>query len=88
MDFELTRRQQEVYEQVGALGKEKFAKRAHEFDVRAQTPRENMKDFFEAGLMGLTVGEDLGGAGSGAMGSDPLLYLLAVGRAHTHEAVA
>ena len=78
MDFELTRRQQDVYDQVGALGREKFGPRAHEFDVKAETPRANMKDFFDAGLMGLTVGEDMGGAGSGAMGTDPLLYLLAV----------
>jgi len=78
MDFELTRRQQDVYEQVGALGKEKFAKRAALHDAEASTPRENMRDFFDAGLMGLTVSEERGGLGSGAMGTDPLLYLIAV----------
>ncbi|HZQ60158.1 MAG TPA: acyl-CoA dehydrogenase family protein, partial [Casimicrobiaceae bacterium] len=78
MDFEFTPRQQEVHDVINALGKEKFAKRAAEFDVRAETPLANMRDLFDAGLMGLTIGEDLGGDGSGAMGKDPLLYLLAV----------
>ena len=78
MDFEFTKQQQDVYDAVGALGKDKFAKRAHEYDVRAETPLENMKDFFDAGLMGMTISEDMGGMGSGAMGTDPLLYLLAV----------
>ncbi len=78
MDFELTPRQREVYEKVGALGKEKFAKRAATYDTQAATPRENMRDFFEAGLMGLTVSEERGGLGSGCMGNDPLLYLIAV----------
>jgi alkylation response protein AidB-like acyl-CoA dehydrogenase len=78
MDFEFTKKQQDVYDAVGALGKDKFAKRAREYDVRAETPIENMKDFFDAGLMGMTISEDMGGMGSGAMGTDPLLYLLAV----------
>ena len=37
-----------------------------------------MQDFIDAGLAGLTVSEDLGGMGSGAMGRDPLLYLIAI----------
>ncbi|HZP88161.1 MAG TPA: acyl-CoA dehydrogenase family protein, partial [Burkholderiales bacterium] len=74
-------RQQEVHDVINALGKEKFAKRAAEFDVRAETPLANMRDLFDAGLMGLTIGKDLGGDGSGAMGTDPLLYLLAVEQA-------
>jgi len=78
MDFELTKAQQDVFEQVGALGKDKFAKRAQAYDTTATTPRANMQDFLDAGLMGITVGQDMGGMGSGAMGSDPLLYLLAV----------
>ena len=78
MDFEFTKAQRDVYEQVGALGREKFAKRAREYDTSATTPRDNLQDFFDAGLMGITVSEDMGGMGSGAMGTDPLLYLLAV----------
>jgi alkylation response protein AidB-like acyl-CoA dehydrogenase len=78
MDFALTPAHQAVYDQVGALGRDKFAKRAHALDVAAVTPLENMRDFFDAGLMGLTVSRDLGGMGSGVMGEDPLLYILAV----------
>ena len=78
MDFSLTPAQQAVYDRVGALGKERFAPRAHELDVAAVTPLANMRDFFDAGLMGLTVSRDMGGMGSGVMGEDPLLYILAV----------
>jgi alkylation response protein AidB-like acyl-CoA dehydrogenase len=78
MDFAFTPAQQAVYDQVGALGRDKFAPRAHALDVAAVTPLENMRDFFDAGLMGLTVSRDLGGMGSGVMGEDPLLYILAV----------
>ncbi len=78
MDFELTPKQKHVYETVGALAREKFAPRAARHDMEATTPIENMRDLFEAGLLGLTVSEDLGGMGSGASGKDPLLYLLAV----------
>jgi len=78
MQLELTARQRQVHETVGALGKEKFAPRAAEYDVAARTPVANMRDLFDAGLMGLTVSEDLGGLGSGVMGTDPLLYLLVI----------
>jgi len=78
MDFELSPSQKKVYDTVGALGRERFAPRARDYDERAVTPLANMQDFFDAGLMGLTVSEDLGGLGSGVMGRDPLLYLLAV----------
>jgi alkylation response protein AidB-like acyl-CoA dehydrogenase len=78
MDFELTKKQRDVYEAVGALGRERFAPRARAYDEQAVTPLANMQDYFDAGLMGLTVSEELGGLGSGVMGRDPLLYLLAV----------
>lgn len=78
MEFEYTNRQREIYDLVGELGRDKFAPRAERYDARAETPVENMQDFFNAGLMGLTVSEDLGGAGSGVMGMDPLLYLVAI----------
>jgi len=78
MDFRLSPQQEKVYEEVGALAKEKFAKRAAKYDRDASTPIENLQDLFEGGHLALTISEDLGGAGSGAMGKDPLLYLLAV----------
>ncbi len=78
MDFDYSPKQREIYERVGELGKTKFAPRAGVFDEKAETPLINMRDFFEAGLLGLTISEELGGLGSGAMGRDPLLYLIAV----------
>ena len=78
MNFDFTAKHREVHELVGRLGREKFAPRAARHDVEATTPLENMDDFKEAGLLGLTISEDLGGLGSGAMGKDPLLYLLAI----------
>lgn len=81
MNFEFTKAQQDVYDAVGALGRDKFAKRARGYDVAAATPLANLQDLFEAGLMGITVSKDLGGMGSGAMGDDPLLYLVAVEQA-------
>ncbi len=78
MNFELTPRQKEVYETVGALGRERFAPRAAKHDYEASTPLENLRDLYDAGLLGLTISEELGGLGSGTAGTDPLLYLLAV----------
>lgn len=78
MDFQFTESQQRVYETVGKLGKDRFIARAAKHDVEASTPMENLKDLYDAGLYGLTISEDLGGMSSGAMGKDPLLYLLAV----------
>lgn len=78
MEFDYTPGQRELYELVGALGRSKFAPRAGEFDQKAETPVDNMREFFQNNLMGLTISEDLGGLGSGAMGRDPLLYLVAI----------
>ena len=78
MDFDYSPRQREVYERVGELGKTKFAARAGEYDEKAETPLANLHDLRDAGLLGLTISEELGGLGSGAMGNDPLLYLIAI----------
>ena len=77
MDFDYTPRQREIYDIVGELGRTRFAPNAGKHDEAATLPIENMRDFHAAGLSGLTVSEDLGGLGSGAMGNDPLLYLIA-----------
>lgn len=84
MDFDLTPRQKQVYDTVGALAKENFAARAAKADQTATTPVENLRDLFEAGLLGMTISEDLGGMGSGTAGKDPLLYLLAVEQTARH----
>ena len=78
MDFQFTPKQREIYELVGALAKEKFAPRAAKYDMLATSPVENLQDFRDNGLLKLTISEDLGGMGSGAMGRDPVLYLLAI----------
>lgn len=78
MNFELTPRQKEVYEVMGQLAREKFAPRAARHDQEASTPLDNMQDIYKAGLLGLTISEEMGGLGSGTAGKDPLLYLLAV----------
>lgn len=78
MDFDYTPKQREIYDLVGELGKTHFAPRAAEYDEKTVTPVANMRDFIDAGLAGLTVSEDLGGLGSGAMGRDPLLYIIAI----------
>jgi alkylation response protein AidB-like acyl-CoA dehydrogenase len=78
MNFEFTPKQKKVYDAVGELGREKFAARAARADQEAKTPMDNMRDFGKAGLLGMTISEDLGGLGSGCAGQDPLLYLLAV----------
>jgi alkylation response protein AidB-like acyl-CoA dehydrogenase len=78
MDFQLSARQKKVYDTVGALAREKFVPRAAKADQEAKTPVENLRDFRDAGLLGMTVSEELGGMGSGCAGKDPLLYLLAV----------
>lgn len=78
MNFDLTPKQKEIYETVGALGRERFAKRAPVHDRDASVPTENLKDLGAAGILKLTISEDLGGGSSGASGKEPLLYLLAI----------
>ena len=78
MDFEYTPTQRAVYDRVGELGMKAFAPRAGAYDEKAETPLANLRDLFDAGFAGLTISEDLGGLGSGAMGDDPLLYLIAI----------
>lgn len=78
MDFDLSPRQREIYELVGHIAKNNFVPRASAYDRQAETPLANIDDLREHGLLRLTVSKDLGGMGSGAMGEDPLLYLLAV----------
>lgn len=78
MDFSLSPKQRSVYEEVGFLAKERFAKRAGKCDREASTPVDNLRDLFERGFLALTICEEMGGGGSGAAGRDPLLYLLAI----------
>jgi len=78
MNFEFSQSQQKLYELVGYLARERFAARATESDRQARLPVENLRDLHEKGLLGLTIAKERGGLGSGVMGVDPLLYLLAI----------
>ncbi|MBD1586612.1 acyl-CoA dehydrogenase family protein [Pseudomonas typographi] len=81
MDFEYEQAHQRVYDIVGELGRSRFAPRAQGYDERAELPRENLRDLFDAGLLGLSISKSLGGGGGGALGEDPLISLLVVEQA-------
>ncbi|HZQ60398.1 MAG TPA: acyl-CoA dehydrogenase family protein [Casimicrobiaceae bacterium] len=78
MNFNFSQAQQEIYELVGYLARERFAARAAEHEREQTLPLDNLADLHEHGLLGLTIAKDHGGMGSGVMGEDPTLYLLAV----------
>jgi alkylation response protein AidB-like acyl-CoA dehydrogenase len=59
----LTPRQRELVELAGRLA-DRFAERAGEHDRDASFPFENYEDMREAGYLGLTVPEELGGRGA------------------------
>jgi alkylation response protein AidB-like acyl-CoA dehydrogenase len=84
VDFGFTDRHQEILAVVGRLGREKFRHRAAQYDAGTQSPIENILDFQRAGLLNLTIRAEHGGQDSGALGSDPLLYLLAVEETARH----
>jgi alkylation response protein AidB-like acyl-CoA dehydrogenase len=63
MEPVLTARQRELVELAGRLA-DTFAERAAEHDRDASFPFENYEDMREAGYLGLTVPEELGGRGA------------------------
>lgn len=78
MNFDFSKSQQELYELVGYLAREHFAARAAANDRERLLPLENFADLHAHGLLGLTIAKEHGGLGSGVMGEDPVLYLLAI----------
>ncbi|MDS1139902.1 acyl-CoA dehydrogenase family protein [Pusillimonas sp. SM2304] len=78
MNFNFSKTQQDLYELVGYLAREHFAPRAEESDRLKALPLDNLRDLHKHGLLGLTIAREHGGLGSGVMGEDPLLYLLAI----------
>ncbi|MGO4391657.1 acyl-CoA dehydrogenase family protein [Variovorax sp. M-6] len=78
MNFNFSQSQQDLYELVGYLAREHFAARAAEAEATQSLPLQNLKDFQAHGLLGLTIAREHGGKGSGVMGEDPVLYLLAI----------
>jgi alkylation response protein AidB-like acyl-CoA dehydrogenase len=78
MNFNFSKAQQSLYELVGYMAREHFAPRAAASDSARMLPTENLRDLHAHGLLGLTIARDRGGMGSGVMGEDPTLYLLAI----------
>ncbi len=68
MDFELSAVHQEIREHARRLARELIAPRAAEIDERGTYPHEIFAAFREAGLLGLSFGEEYGGAGAGTLG--------------------
>ncbi len=68
MDFELSAVHQEIREHARRLARELIAPRAAEIDERGTYPYEIFAAFREAGLLGLSFGEEYGGAGAGTLG--------------------
>ena len=58
---------------IAELARERFASRAGKYDAESSFPFENYQDLHQAGLLGLTVPEEYGGAGI-----DPVTYVLAL----------
>ena len=63
MTFNFTEEQLMCQELARELSQKEFKPRAHEFDETAQFPKENIEKLAEAGLMGLNISEEYGGAG-------------------------
>lgn len=78
MNFNFSKPQHELYELVGYLAREHFAPRAAVHDRDKTLPLDNLADLHKHGLLGLTIARERGGVGSGVMGEDPTLYLLAI----------
>ncbi|CAO3439302.1 acyl-CoA dehydrogenase family protein [Azospirillum doebereinerae] len=78
MDFNFTKAQRDVYETAGRIGREVLAPNARRHDEEASLPLDALKILADEGFLKLTVPAAYGGLDSGAKGSDPLLYLLAI----------
>lgn len=78
MNLALSAEQARVQAVSRELAREAFAARAGHYDQLAQVPVDNIADLRSHGLLGLVIGRDVGGAGGGIQGDDPLAYLLAL----------
>lgn len=78
MDFGYTPRQQKVYDAVGEIGRTRFLPRAPQTEARGESPADNLRDLFDAGVIGAALSEKVGGLGGGNLGKDPLISLLVI----------
>src|SRR5947208_15782389 len=68
MDFELSAELAELQATVRKLSQEKIAPRAREIDATGEYPQDLFELFRDAGLLGLVIPEEYGGAGAGILG--------------------
>lgn len=68
MQFDLPPELEELRATVRKLAQERVAPRAREIDTTQQYPQDLFDLFVDAGLTGLCIPEDLGGAGAGILG--------------------
>lgn len=78
MNLALSAEQARVQAVARELARDAFAARALRHDQSAEVPLDNIADMRSQGLLGLVIGRDIGGAGGGIQGDDPLAYLLAL----------
>ncbi|MEQ8803693.1 acyl-CoA dehydrogenase family protein [Haliea sp.] len=79
MDFNLTSEQERLIGLAAELGREKFAKRAAQYDRDAEFPMENYNDLRDAGLLKLCVPKEHGG-----LGADYQTYMLVAAEIARH----
>ena len=78
MDFTLTPEQQALTARARELADSVFRERAARWDAEEAYPWDNMKDLARAGLMGITVPKEYGGAGGSVL--DVLLVVEEIAR--------
>src|SRR5262249_55503100 len=78
MDFQLSPEQQELKARARALADGVFRERAARWDAAEEYPWDNVQDLVAAGVMGLTVPREYGGAGASVL--DVLLVVEEIAR--------
>jgi hypothetical protein len=68
MDFELSEEHKMIRETARRIARERVAPRAAEIDEKEEYPHDIFQVFREAGLLGLSIPQEYGGAGAGILG--------------------
>src|SRR3954464_3749500 len=68
MDFELSEELQALQETCRRIAQDKVKPRAREIDETGEYPQDIFEVFRDAGLLGLCIPTDIGGAGAGILG--------------------
>jgi alkylation response protein AidB-like acyl-CoA dehydrogenase len=67
MDFELSEEHKMIRETARRIARERIAPRAAEIDEKEEYPHDIFQVFREAGLLGLSIPQEYGGAGAGVL---------------------